>query len=99
MSGTPVFSHTVRIADLAKDQATEFRVEPDAGARAAIARALGLGALRKTRLSGRLMPIDRADWRLVAQLGRGRAWQGGHYPPSRRAFLHICRSQNASKGP
>ncbi|TCP61994.1 uncharacterized metal-binding protein YceD (DUF177 family) [Rhodovulum bhavnagarense] len=49
--------------------AVEIVVEPDAPARAALAERLGLIALRKLRLAGRLVPEGRRDWRLEASLG------------------------------
>ncbi len=63
------FVHEIRLADLRPDQTHEFRLEPDAGARAAIASDLGIRAVRKLRLAGRLAPLARRDWRLEATLG------------------------------
>ena len=69
MTETTPFEHKLRIRDLAAGAAHGFDLTPDAGARAAIAAALGIPAVRKLRLSGRLEPMGRADWRLTARLG------------------------------
>lgn len=47
----------------------EFELRPDPDARAALAEALGIPAIRKLRLAGRLVPEARRDWRLEADLG------------------------------
>ena len=63
------YTEMLRIAELPAGEPHGFRVEPDAAARAAIAEALDLSALRKARLEGRLVPEGRRDWRLEATLG------------------------------
>lgn len=57
----------LRLAD--KREAVPLDLVPDAAGRAAVAAELGLEAVRKLRLSGRLVPEGRADWRLEASLG------------------------------
>lgn len=59
----------LRIADLATRKPTRFTLEPDAAARADLARALDLLALRKLRLTGEIVPRGRGDWHLTARLG------------------------------
>lgn len=66
---SPPFSHLMHLADLAAGNEFAVRIEPDGAARARIAADLGLTALRKLRLTGRLVPLDQCDWRLDAQLG------------------------------
>lgn len=63
------FSHPFRLSDLRRAGGAEVDLQPDAEARAAIAEALGISAVRKLRLSGRLAPDGRDDWRLTAALG------------------------------
>lgn len=46
-----------------------FEIAPDAAARAALARRLGILEVRKLRFAGRLRPEGRRDWRLEAALG------------------------------
>ncbi|MGR3756771.1 MAG: YceD family protein [Tranquillimonas sp.] len=58
-----------RLTGTAVREPREVALEPDAEERAAIARALELLALRKFRLTGRLIPEGRQDWRLDAELG------------------------------
>jgi uncharacterized metal-binding protein YceD (DUF177 family) len=48
---------------------TAFELAPDATARAAIARHLGISEIRKLRFAGRVTPAGRRDWRLEAELG------------------------------
>lgn len=50
-------------------EAVPVEIAPDAAGRAAVAAELGLVAVRKLRLEGRLVPEGRADWRLDATLG------------------------------
>lgn len=59
----------LRPAALSRQGAHDFVLEPDAAERDELARELGLLALRKLRLAGRLQPEGRADWRLEAMLG------------------------------
>ena len=61
--------HRYRIADLPNRRPTEFLLEPDAAARAALARDLGILDIRKLRFAGTLIPQGSRDWRLDADLG------------------------------
>ncbi|WP_224814478.1 YceD family protein [Hasllibacter sp. MH4015] len=61
--------HNLPLARLNRATETPFKVEPDADARASMARDLGVPALRKVRLDGRAIPEGKADWRLEAKLG------------------------------
>ncbi len=65
----PPFSHPIRLSDLRRSGGAEVDLQPDAEARAAIAAALGINAVRKLRLTGQLAPHDRDDWQLTAKLG------------------------------
>lgn len=60
---------TVRLRALPADRSHDFGIEPDAETRAKLAQTLGISGLRKLRFTGRLVPENRADWRLQAQLG------------------------------
>jgi len=62
-------SHTIRLADLTARDATDVLLEPDAEARAAVAGALGIPAIRKLRFDARLSPRGKRDWVLRADLG------------------------------
>jgi len=59
----------VRLANLSPDQPQPVSFTPDAGTRGRIAARLGLGALRKFRFAGQLVPEGGGDWRLEARLG------------------------------
>ncbi|EKE45031.1 hypothetical protein OCGS_0726 [Oceaniovalibus guishaninsula JLT2003] len=59
----------VRLDDTSRRTERQFEIEPDAEARAAMADALGLDALRKLRFRGTLTPHGRRDWTLRADLG------------------------------
>ncbi|MGS4944461.1 YceD family protein [Meridianimarinicoccus sp. RP-17] len=59
----------LRLADLAQRRAHRFARQPDADARAALARALDLIDLRKVRFEGTLDPVGRRNWDLNGQLG------------------------------
>ncbi|UXX83380.1 YceD family protein [Roseovarius pelagicus] len=59
----------LRIADLPQRGATPFELSPDAGARAALAEALGVEAIRKLSFRGQISPDGRRDWLLDASLG------------------------------
>lgn len=62
-------TRTIVLAALPSDRPAEVAYEPDADERAAIADRLGIPAVRKLRLAGRLIPTGRRDWRLEATLG------------------------------
>lgn len=62
-------SETLRFADLANRSANDFSLKPDADARAAIADALGVSALRKLSFIGSIAPEGSRDWTLTAKLG------------------------------
>ena len=59
----------IRMSDLKHRQPTAVRVEPDSAGRQAVARDLGILAVRKLRLTGTLTPIGKRDWQLDASLG------------------------------
>ncbi|RMD88409.1 MAG: DUF177 domain-containing protein, partial [Alphaproteobacteria bacterium] len=59
----------MRPAALSRRVSHSFDLRPDAAERAQLARALGLSALRKLRLSGRLVAQGAADWLLEGELG------------------------------
>jgi len=63
------YTHEVALAALRGGGRQDIRLEPDAQARARIAAALGLLALRKVRMQGRLIPEGRTDWRFEGTLG------------------------------
>ncbi len=69
MRDNPPFSHPIRTDRLPERTATPFELAPDAEARAAIAEALDLSALRKLRFSGTLKPLGARDWELAGDLG------------------------------
>ncbi|MEY3003917.1 MAG: hypothetical protein RLZZ491_1093 [Pseudomonadota bacterium] len=66
MAATPT---ELVLARLSRSGETRFAIEPEAPERAAMATALGLGALRKLRFAGQLIAEGRRDWRLEGQLG------------------------------
>jgi uncharacterized metal-binding protein YceD (DUF177 family) len=59
----------IRLGELPTRRPTPFRVEPGPAELEAMARALGLSALRKVRLEGELRPHGKGDWDLAARLG------------------------------
>ncbi len=59
----------MRVADLSPHRPHRFHLRPDAPARARLAQALGLIALRKLDFRGTLMAQGQRDWRLEAMLG------------------------------
>lgn len=59
----------LRVAALPKGMPVAFDLVVDAAARAAIAQALGIVALRKLSFRGTLSPLGRHDWQLMARLG------------------------------
>ena len=65
----PRASLPMRVADLSPHRPHRFHLRPDSGARARLARELGLLALRKLDFRGELRAEGRQDWRLEAALG------------------------------
>lgn len=59
----------LRVADLPQTAPTLFDLAPGAEARAALARELGLSALRKLRFEGRITASGKRDWLLEGHLG------------------------------
>lgn len=66
---TDLPTHPIRFADLSSRKASNFTLEPDTAARAALAAALGIPALKRLRFTGQLTPRGRRDWHLSAELG------------------------------
>lgn len=58
----------LRIADLPRD-GRDITLAPDSAARAAIADALGIIAVKKLRFAARLSPLGSRDWELTGELG------------------------------
>lgn len=65
----PLTASRLRWSSLRQGGPTRFRLEPDADARAALARDLGAESLRKLRFEGALLPRGKAGWRMEAHLG------------------------------
>ena len=59
----------LRTGDLRRRGPTPFEIVSDAPARAALARGMGIVAVRSARLRGQVEPSGRQDWRLEARLG------------------------------
>ena len=59
----------LRLRDLRRSGGMPFELTPDAEARAALARELGLRGLRSLRLEGVVQPSGAEDWRLTGRLG------------------------------
>ena len=66
---TPLPRHVIRLSDLSQRRDTEILIEPDAAARAAVARELGIPGVRKLRFRATLVPESSRGWRLDADLG------------------------------
>jgi len=62
-------SHIIRLGDLNARGTKAVSVTPDSAARAAVADALGITAVKKLTFSGALIPEGKSDWRLQADLG------------------------------
>lgn len=60
---------SLRVADLDARAPTSFEVRPDKAECAALAKSLGVDALRKVAFSGTVAPLGDADWQLDAKLG------------------------------
>lgn len=58
-----------RVADLDKSRPRDIEVTLEAEQAAALAAELGIDALRKVRLTGRLAPLGKRDWRFTGHLG------------------------------
>ena len=70
MADAPKDTRTrLKVASLEREKGTEFRIEPEAGTRAALAEELGISAVKKLRFEGVLKPEGKRDWRLDARLG------------------------------
>jgi uncharacterized metal-binding protein YceD (DUF177 family) len=69
MSKPPPSATALRVAELAQNRPTPFVVQSDAAQMAAIAEALELSGLRKTRLAGEVRADGAQDWVLTATLG------------------------------
>lgn len=68
-AANPDFARVVEIAQLRGVASFAFDLSPTPEEAAALARLLGAQGVRKLRFHGRLVPADRADWRLEAELG------------------------------
>jgi len=62
-------SHPIRPADLPQGRVVEIELVPDAPTLAAIAAELGLDGLRKMRVTGKLAPLGKRDWRFTGHIG------------------------------
>ncbi|MFW8592763.1 YceD family protein [Cribrihabitans neustonicus] len=62
-------STALRVADLPQNAATAFDIQPGNEELAALARELGVNALRKLRFTGELRARGKRDWQLKAHLG------------------------------
>ncbi|MEL6608199.1 MAG: DUF177 domain-containing protein [Pseudomonadota bacterium] len=65
----PAFSHPVQLARLPNDGPHAFSLAPDADARAGLAQALGITAIRKLSAEVTLTPTGKRDWTLEAKWG------------------------------
>jgi len=59
----------IRVAELTRGQSRQITAEPGAEARAAVAEALGIDAVKKLRFEGQLAPLGKRDWELTGTLG------------------------------
>ncbi len=59
----------IAVAALKRDGRRDFKLEPDAGARARAASALGVSSVRKLRFEGQVTSMGREDLQLEGQLG------------------------------
>lgn len=66
---SPLPRHILRPGGLGRSKPVAISLSPDPDETAAIRDELGLGGLRKLRLSGELIPEGKEDWRLEAHLG------------------------------
>jgi uncharacterized metal-binding protein YceD (DUF177 family) len=58
-----------RVADLAQNRASAFKIRPNAEVLRSIAETLGLSAIRKLRFEGVVEAVGKTDWRLKGKLG------------------------------
>ncbi len=65
----PALTGPLRVADLNARTGHEVCLEPDAEARAALAARIGIPAIRKLRLDGRIEAEGSRDWRFAGRLG------------------------------
>ena len=65
----PALTVPLRVADLNARTGHDVHLEPDAEARAALAARIGIPAIRKLRLDGRIEAEGRRDWRFNGRLG------------------------------
>ncbi len=61
-------THPLRVARLSSKVATTFDLAPDATLRAALAKDLGISAIKKLSFRGTLMPVGRHDFTLHARV-------------------------------
>jgi uncharacterized metal-binding protein YceD (DUF177 family) len=61
--------HPVRPADLKKNHAHDFVLEPSAEIRQILAQTLGILGIRKLRMQGQLQPVGQNDWRFTGRIG------------------------------
>lgn len=59
----------IRVATLAKGEPRSLTIAPESEARARIATALGIDAVKKLGFEGTLAPIGKRDWQLTGRLG------------------------------
>ncbi len=62
-------THPIRPADLPQGRVVEIELLPDAATLAAIAAEMGLDGLRKMRVTGKLAPLGKRDWRFTGHIG------------------------------
>lgn len=68
-SPAPEASPLIRLTETGARRERDFVLVPDEAALEALGAELGLLGLRKVRLTGRVLPEGRRDWRLEAHLG------------------------------
>lgn len=69
LPSSPSEQSVFRLTELSQQRPTSFDIRPGADQRLQIAKELGFRALRKLRLSGKLMASGEKNWVLVAKLG------------------------------
>lgn len=63
------YGPVLKVSDLDHSRPHEIDVKLDTDSADALATALGIDGMRKVRLSGRLAPFGKADWRFEGNLG------------------------------